>query len=127
MCEKVGQEVKSIRQTSVRNLYGETRHLMGCKCIQVAPKPIRFNGNVTSCPALRPFENRMFDEMADSVQFRGFVTRTASHPNPRGHRPQTGHVLSQNRDAVREFRRTNFVNHVWRNPKTGRNYYSSAS
>jgi hypothetical protein len=84
---------------------------MGSKSIEIAPKPIRLNGNIASRSALRPFENCMFDEMADSVEFGGFVAGTTSHPNPGSYRPQTGHVLSQNRDAVGESGRANFVNH----------------
>ena len=100
--EEVGEQIKCLGQTSVRNLYGETGHLMGRKRVKVSPQPIGFNGNVASRAALGPFENRVFDEMADAVEFRRFVTRATSHPNAGGYRPQTGHVLSQNRDAVGE-------------------------
>jgi hypothetical protein len=58
---------------------------MGGKGIEISPKPIGFNGYVASCAALSPFENRMFDEMANSVEFRSFVAGATSHPNSRGH------------------------------------------
>jgi hypothetical protein len=40
---------------------------MGRKSIEIPPEPIGFNRNVSSCPAVRSFENRVFDEMANSV------------------------------------------------------------
>src|SRR6185503_888951 len=40
MREEVGDQVKRRGETLVRNLYGETSHLMGCKRIKIAPQPI---------------------------------------------------------------------------------------
>ena len=38
--QEVGNQVKRRRQALVRNLYGETSHLMGRKRIKIAPQPI---------------------------------------------------------------------------------------
>src|SRR6266498_89543 len=84
--EEVGKQIKCLGQASVRNLYGETCHLMGGKSIEISPKPIRLNGNIASRSALCPFENCMFDEMADAVEFGGFVAGTTPDPNPGGYR-----------------------------------------
>jgi hypothetical protein len=90
---------------------------MSRKSIEIAPKPIRLNGNIASSAALGSFEHRVFDEMADAIEFRGLVARATSHPDAGGYGAQAGHVLSQNTDAVGESSRVNFVNHEFFNQK----------
>jgi hypothetical protein len=119
--KQVSEQIKRRWQTLVRNLYGEPSHLMGCKSVKVAPKPVRLNGDIASGAARGPFENCMFDEMADTVEFRSLVAGTAAHPDAGGNGPQAGHVLSQNSDAVGESGRANFVNHELLKSKTGGN------
>jgi hypothetical protein len=58
---------------------------MGCKGIQVSPETVRFNRNVASGATARPFENCMFDEVADAIELGGLVARAAAHPDSSGH------------------------------------------
>ena len=50
--KQVRKQIKCLGQTSVRNLYGKTSHLMGRKSVQIAPQPIRFNSDIAGCAAL---------------------------------------------------------------------------
>jgi hypothetical protein len=63
----------------------------------------------------------MLNKVANAIEFGSFVTGTASNPNSGGYGTQPGHVLGQNCEAVGESGRFNFVNHVLRNSKTGKN------
>src|SRR2546423_11778503 len=51
---------------------------------------------------LGSFEKRVFNEVADAIQRGRFMTRAAADPNPETDRAQTGHVLSQDRQTIRQ-------------------------
>ena len=51
----------------VRNLCGETRHLMGRIGVQIPAQPVSFNGNIPRAPVPGAFEDSVFDKVADSV------------------------------------------------------------
>jgi hypothetical protein len=85
MRQEVGKQIERLRQAVVRNLYGETCHLMGGKSVKVAPQPVGFDRNIARRAALSAFENRMFNEMADAVEFRRLVAGAAPDPDSGGY------------------------------------------
>jgi hypothetical protein len=74
--------------------------------VKVTPQPIRFYGNITRTSVPSAFENSMFDEVADAVELGSFMPGTAAN------RPEAGHVLAQDGNAVRKSRRLNIVDHL---------------
>jgi hypothetical protein len=58
---------------------------MGSESIEISPKPVRLDRNITSRSTLGSFENCMFNEMADAVEFGRFVAGTTPHPNSGGY------------------------------------------
>jgi hypothetical protein len=63
----------------------------------------------------------MLNKVANPIELGSFVAGTAPNPNSGGYRPQPGHALGQNREAVGKSGRSNFVNHVLHKIKTGKN------
>jgi hypothetical protein len=80
--------------------------------IKVTPQPIGFYGDIVRSSVPSAFENSVFDEVADAVELRRFMTRTAANPDSSGYRPESGHVLGQDGNAIRKSRRLNFVDHL---------------
>jgi hypothetical protein len=109
---KVGEQFRGLRQGGVRNLCSESRHLMRRIRVKVTPQPIRFYGNITRTSVPSAFENSMFDEVADAVELGSFMPGTAANPDSCGNRPEAGHVLAQDGNAVRKSRRLNIVDHL---------------
>jgi hypothetical protein len=70
--------------------------------IEMSSQPVGLFRELMGGTPLRSFEERVFDEMADAIQGRRFMTRTAPQPYPEADRAQTGHVLSHNRQTIRE-------------------------
>jgi|SRR6266851_702264 len=93
---------------------------MGCKSVEISPESIRFNGDITRGSTLRTLENRMLNKVANPIELGSFVAGTAPNPNSGGYRTQSGHVLSQNDEAVGKSGRSNFVNHVLDKSKLAR-------
>jgi hypothetical protein len=84
---------------------------MGRISVKVAPEPVGFDGDIARTAVPRALEDGVFDEMADSVEFRRFVARASTNPNSGSYGPQTGHMFGQDSDPVREFGRFNLVDH----------------
>jgi len=75
---------------------------MGRKRVQISPEPIRFNRNIASAAPVSTFENGVLNEVADAIQLGSFMPGATADPDSGRNRPQTGHVLSDYRDAVGE-------------------------
>ena len=71
---QVGEQINRFGKRGIRNLCGETSHLMGRIGIQVPPQTVGFDGDIASAAARSAFEHGMLDKMADPVQFGRFVT-----------------------------------------------------
>jgi hypothetical protein len=84
---------------------------MRCIRVKVTPQPIGFYSNIVRTSVPSAFENSVFDEVADAVELRRFMTRTAANPDPSRYRPESGHVLAQDGNAIGKSRRLNFVDH----------------
>ena len=76
---------------------------MACVRIDVAAQPVRLVGNVTCSSSPGAFENRVLDEMRDTIKFGRLVTRPMSQPDAGGDGPQTRHVFRQHGQAIRKF------------------------
>jgi hypothetical protein len=85
--------------------------------VKVTPQPIGFYGDIARTSVPSAFENGVFDEVADAVELRRFMTRTTANPDSGRHGPESRHVLSQDGNAIRESRRLNVVDH-FREPKS---------
>src|SRR5258705_1762414 len=99
----IGQKIESLGKGGVRNLGGETCHLMRCISIEIPPKLITFNRDIPSSASSCSFEYRMLNEMADSLQFGRLVTRSPADPDTCCHRPEARHVFRQDGNPVGEF------------------------
>jgi phage repressor protein C with HTH and peptisase S24 domain len=91
--EHIGQQIEGLRERRVYDFEGKARHLMRSISIEVAAEAVAFDGDVEDGAAARAFENSVFDEMADAVEFRRFVARTAPDPDADSGRAKAGHVL----------------------------------
>jgi hypothetical protein len=57
---------------------------MRCIRVKVTPQPIGFYGDIARSSMPSAFENSVFDEVADAVELRRFVTRPAADPDSGG-------------------------------------------
>jgi hypothetical protein len=80
--------------------------------VEVAPKPVGFDRDITSRSALSTLKNRVFDKVTDSVELRALVTGASTDPDPGSYGSEAGHVLGQNDDPVGDFCRLHFVYHL---------------
>jgi hypothetical protein len=64
---QIGQYIDGLWQRVIRNLYCKTRHLMGRIGIEIAPQAVSFNSNIPRAPVPGALENRVLDEVANSV------------------------------------------------------------
>jgi hypothetical protein len=60
---------------------------------------------------MRPFEQRMLNEMANSVLCRRLVARASPHPNSKTDRPKPRHVFRQNCETICEAGVLNLIYH----------------
>jgi len=94
---------------------------MGCVGVKMATQAIGLSGDITSGSLLSSFKYGVFDKVTDAIELGAFVTGTAFNPNSDSHGSESGHMLGQNRNPVRESGRLNFVYHPMEtlSPKTG--------
>jgi hypothetical protein len=62
---------------------------------------------------MRSFEQRVLNEMANSVERRRFVTRASPHPNPETDGAKARHVFRQNRETICEAGGLNLIYHAY--------------
>jgi hypothetical protein len=119
MRNEVSEQVDGLRKRRIRDLNGEPCHFVSRVSIEVAAKPVAFNCDIASGAVGCPFEDRVLDEVANSVEFGRLVPRSPSDPDTGRHRPQTRHVFGQDCDPIWEFCRLNLVYHAFGDQKLG--------
>jgi len=79
--------------------------------VEMSPESVGFNGYVLGGASLASFKDGMFNEVADTIKFRRFMTGSTPNPDSDSDRTKAGHVFGKNSNAVGKLGRLNVVYH----------------
>src|SRR5690606_2803955 len=77
-----------------------TRVFFRGKGVHVAADAVEAVGNILGRMARGSLEQHVLDKMGNTVHFRGFVTRSGSHPDAEGDGPASRNRLNQNAQSA---------------------------
>src|SRR5207253_10307302 len=82
--------------------------------VKVPTKTVGFRGDLSGRTALAAFEQSVFNEMADSIQRRRFMTRSSPHPDSQTDGTKSRHVFGQNCESIGKAGSLNLIYHFAR-------------
>lgn len=98
--DEIRDDIERDRQMLVENFGVETYLLFGSERVQHAADRIHFASDGFRRPTLRALEDHVLDEMSEAVFFRDFPAGAIADPQADRDRPDVGHGLRDDDEAV---------------------------
>ena len=101
---EVGENVERDGHVVSERFDVEADSLFSGESVEVAADGVHFAGDVQRGPGTRAFEDHVFHEVGDAVDFGGFAPGTGFDPDSHGDGAEMFHALGENNKAVRQYR-----------------------
>ena len=100
---QVGENVERDGHVVSERLDVEADGFFAGESVEVAADGVHFAGDVQRGAGTRAFEDHVFHEVGDAVDFGGFAAGTGFDPDAHGDGAEMFHALGENNQAVRQY------------------------
>src|SRR5215469_18085729 len=110
--DQVAQDIDGDRQMLIQDLNVEADGLLAGEGIHVSANRVHLARNRLRRTCSRALEHHVFGEVRDAVEFRGFIARSAFHPDADGDGANVRHLFAQDDQFVGQHETVNVARFV---------------